>query len=204
MEATHHSEYHVPDIPGAGPDRRAPGSASPAALFALVSLFLGMDLASDLARGERGVHIVGESVGIALSIAGLTLIWRYLTRSLARARELATAIDRDRDDLEEWRARPMRMLHGLGEQLEQHFTDLDLSAGEREVALLLLTGLSPREIAGARGTREHIVRRQADAVYRKANVTGQPELAAYFLEALLLPLASPVARVPHASDSERR
>jgi DNA-binding NarL/FixJ family response regulator len=55
------------------------------------------------------------------------------------------------------------------------------------VGLLLLKGLSLKEAAEARQTSERTVRQQALAVYRKAGLAGRAELAAFFLEDLLLP-----------------
>ncbi len=55
------------------------------------------------------------------------------------------------------------------------------------MGLLLLKGLSLRDVAQARSTSERTVRQQALAVYRKAGLAGRAELAAFFLEDLLLP-----------------
>ena len=63
-----------------------------------------------------------------------------------------------------------------------------LTDAERGVALLLLQGLSHKEIASARDTSERTVRQQALAVYRKAGVHSRAELAAFFLRDV--PLAS--------------
>ena len=62
-----------------------------------------------------------------------------------------------------------------------------LTPAEKEVALLLLKGLSHKEIAQARSITEATARQQARAVYRKAGLSGRNELAAFFLEDLLLP-----------------
>jgi hypothetical protein len=83
MEPARHRERRAR---GNGSRRPAPGLAGPTRLFALASLFLGMDLVSDLAGGERGLHILGEGVGITLSLAGLALMWRRLAGS-PRARD---------------------------------------------------------------------------------------------------------------------
>jgi DNA-binding NarL/FixJ family response regulator len=56
--------------------------------------------------------------------------------------------------------------------------------------LLLLKGLSHREIGELRRTSEATVRQQALAVYRKAGLRGRTELSAFFLEDLLLPQAA--------------
>jgi DNA-binding NarL/FixJ family response regulator len=62
-----------------------------------------------------------------------------------------------------------------------------LTAAEREVGLLLLKGLSHKEVAAARGTSETTIRQQALAVYRKAGLRNRSDLSAFFLEDLLLP-----------------
>ena len=51
-----------------------------------------------------------------------------------------------------------------------------LSPAEREVGLLLLKGLSLKEVAETRQTSERTVRQQALAVYRKAGLAGRAEL----------------------------
>jgi hypothetical protein len=51
----------------------------------------------------------------------------------------------------------------------------------------LLKGLSHKEIAEVRSITEVIARQQARAVYKKAGLSGRNDLAAFFLEDLLLP-----------------
>jgi DNA-binding NarL/FixJ family response regulator len=76
--------------------------------------------------------------------------------------------------------------------IDREFTKWDLTEAERSVALMLLMGLSHREIATRRGTCEGTVRQQALAVYRKAGLSGRSSLSAFFLEELVLP-GQPVA-----------
>jgi DNA-binding NarL/FixJ family response regulator len=51
----------------------------------------------------------------------------------------------------------------------------------------LIKGLSMREIVFARDVKEKSVRQQATAIYSKAGVSSRYELAAYFIEDLLIP-----------------
>jgi DNA-binding CsgD family transcriptional regulator len=83
--------------------------------------------------------------------------------------------------------RTVRRLEDLAVAIDREFTKWDLTDAERNVALMLLQGLSHREIATARGTNEGTVRQQALAIYRKAGLTGRSSLAAFFLEGLALP-----------------
>lgn len=66
--------------------------------------------------------------------------------------------------------------------IKDEFQKWDLTAAEREIAMLLLKGLRLKEIADARGTSERTVRQQAQTVYKKAGLAGRFELAAYFIE----------------------
>ena len=65
------------------------------------------------------------------------------------------------------------------------FDDWKLSPSERDIALLLIKGLSAQEISDLRDTRPGTVKSQSSAVYQKAGVKGRNELAAYFVEDLL-------------------
>ena len=76
---------------------------------------------------------------------------------------------------------------GLSAAIDSQFDRWQLTAAEREVALLLLKGLSHREIAALRDTSERTIRQQSQAIYAKSNLSGRAALSAFFLEDLLLP-----------------
>ena len=75
--------------------------------------------------------------------------------------------------------------HGLAKVLQSQFEEWNLTQTEKEVALLLLKGLSFKEIAAVRDTLEKTVRQQASAIYRKAGVTGRHAFSAWFIEDFL-------------------
>ncbi len=83
-------------------------------------------------------------------------------------------------------------MQGLGEAINTQFRAWRLSASEADIAMLLLKGLSHKEIAGLRATSEATVRQQARSIYQKSGLSSRAELAAYFLEDLTAP-ADPVA-----------
>jgi DNA-binding NarL/FixJ family response regulator len=86
-----------------------------------------------------------------------------------------------------WRERYQSTIRGLGAAIQEQFEAWQLTAAEAEIGLLLLKGLSLKEIAAVRETGERTVREQARAIYRKAGLSGRSELSAFFLEDLLLP-----------------
>jgi len=69
--------------------------------------------------------------------------------------------------------------------VEKQFLKWRLSKSESEVGLLLLKGLSLKEIAILRHTQEKTVRTQASAIYRKASLDGRHAFAAWFLEDII-------------------
>ena len=71
--------------------------------------------------------------------------------------------------------------------MQRQFEAWQLTESEQDVVILMLKGLSFREVAELRETREKTVRQQASTIYRKAGVGGRNELAAWFLEDLLVP-----------------
>ena len=70
---------------------------------------------------------------------------------------------------------------GLKAELDKQFQNWDMSAAECEVGLLILKGLSYKEVAALRNTSDATVRQQAQAIYRKAGLPGKTAFSAYFL-----------------------
>ena len=80
------------------------------------------------------------------------------------------------------------------ELLAERFADWGLTPAERDVALFAIKGMSTAEIASLRNTSEGTVKAQTNAIYRKAGVTGRPQLLSLFIEDLMgegLPGARP-------------
>ncbi len=78
--------------------------------------------------------------------------------------------------------------------LEERFSEWALSPAERDVALFAIKGMSTAEIGVLRNTSEGTVKAQTNAIYRKAGVTGRPQLLSVFIEDLMRDDASPAVR----------
>lgn len=172
-----------------------------AVLFALVAALTGVDLAQDLQHGIDIEHAVAEGSVVLVAMAGAT--WMLLRlRSLGeqatalghRAMNLAADLDASRaalaasrEESERWQTEAGELISGLGAAIDRQLARWGLSPAEQEVALLLLKGLSHKEIADIRGTGEATVRQQSANIYRKAGLGGRHDLAAFFLEDLLGP-----------------
>lgn len=165
-----------------------------AALFAAVAGLAALDLVNDFNEGTSLRHAVVEGLIVLAGGVGLAILLRRLARVQRRERdahgqvvELGRALDRSRQESARWREEAGDLVAGLGAMIGRQFGRWGLTAAEREVALLLLKGLSHKEVAAARSIGEATARQQAASVYRKAGLSGRHDLAAFFLEDLLAP-----------------
>jgi len=161
------------------------------ALLVAIALGGATDLVLDWPERPSAFHVAFELSLMSVSlgaVAALWIGWSRAQRSLARTREASAAHQAERDA---WRGRAEKVLRGLGEEIDAQLRRWDLTPAERETALLLLKGYGHKEIAALLGKSERTVRQQAVAVYRKSDLAGRAELAAFFLEDLLLPHAAP-------------
>lgn len=162
--------------------------------FALVAVLAALDLATDLRGGTTLRHVLAEGGVFIVGLVGAATVARRLRDSLRRERAaraealaLAARLEATEAEAARWRGEARDLLSGLGAALDRQFERWALTPAEKEVALLLLKGLSHKEIAEVRSITEATARQQARGVYRKAGLSGRNDLAAFFLEDLLLP-----------------
>lgn len=156
-------------------------------LFLGITLLIGMDVATDLIAGSGLAHVAIEGSILLLAAGGLLQVWienRHLRR---QADDLGADLATSRAEALAWRNEAASALAGLAEAVDHQFARWELTEAESDVARYLLKGLSLKEIAALRAVSERTVRDQARAVYRKGQLQGRADLAAFFLEDLLAP-----------------
>jgi DNA-binding NarL/FixJ family response regulator len=158
-------------------------------LLALIALLVGADALSDLSGGGSSAHVAIEAIVAGTAAAGVALLWARYARTRSALDATRDTLERTRAEAAAWREKNEATLRGLAAAIEQQLDDWRLTPAEKEVAFLLLKGLSFKEIATVRAASERTVRQQALAVYAKSGLGGRAELAAFFLEDLLVPRA---------------
>lgn len=161
------------------------------ALFTAIAALMAVDVVDDARTRLDVPHLVVEVAVIVLALLGALALWRDVIVARRHARRLSADLHLARADAERWRGEAEVALRGLSDAIALQLDRWGLTAAERDIGLLLLKGLSHKEIAQLRASSERTVRQQALAVYRKADVRGRAELAAFFLEGLPVP-APPV------------
>ncbi len=82
-------------------------------------------------------------------------------------------------------AKLRRAAGAFAELLDDLFEEWALTPAERDVALFAIKGMSTAEIAMLRATSEGTVKAQTTAIYRKAGVSGRPQLLGLFIDDLM-------------------
>ncbi|MFN3846655.1 MAG: helix-turn-helix transcriptional regulator [Paracoccaceae bacterium] len=153
--------------------------ASLIALFtvqAVCAFFFVSDILSSL-FGFRSTPVSWEFRELVEIGAALGLIVGFLLGALVLRRSF-----QDRHTAEE---RLRRASGAFTDLLEERFAEWSLTPAERDVALFSIKGMSTAEIATLRGTSEGTIKAQTNAIYRKAGVSGRPQLLSLFIEDLM-------------------
>ena len=153
-------------------------------IVAIIIIAALSDLWVDLSGGASWRHLAQEAFILAVSVAAI--IW--LLASVRRQRQELRVLRADLEESKQRRVASEQLTEAraqMGRMISSQFRQWGLTASEQEVALLLLKGLSFREIAEVRSTLEKTVRQQASSIYRKAGVSGRASFAAWFIEDIL-------------------
>ncbi len=158
-------------------------------LLLLLALIIAFDLRTDFLVDQSLTHI-GLDFGFGLfGILGIFFAWILLGHARQRdIYQIEKAVHRASSAQTQaaiWKHEAQAIQHGIATEIERQLSAWNLTPSEKEVAFLLLKGLSLKEISTVRGTAERTVRHHTLAIYQKAGVTGRAELSAYFLEDLL-------------------
>lgn len=149
-------------------------------LFVAIAIIIAWDMVGDYAEGAGALHLTIELFVLLASAGGVALLWRQL-------RQTQQGLGEALAEARQWRNENRELMQGLGGAIQGQFRRWELTKAESEVGLLLLKGLSHKEIATVRGTGERTAKEQARALYRKAGLSGRSTLSSFFLEDLLPP-----------------
>ena len=111
---------------------------------------------------------LGAALGLLIGV-GLGAV--ALRQARARSRRAEEALRRARS--------------AFRDVLDERFADWDLTPAERDVALFAIKGFSTQDIAGLRGVSDGTIKAQTNAIYRKAGVSGRPQLLSLFIDELV-------------------
>jgi len=161
-------------------------------LLLLITLLLiavggGTDLILDRPDSWLSLHVLFESLLILGALTLAIALWVGWWTAEKAAGELRRSLEVQTAERDAWSRKAQNALEGLGVAIQAHFQEWGLSETEGEVALMLMKGHSHKSIAKLTDRSPQTVRQHASSVYRKSGLAGRAELAAFFLEDLMLP-----------------
>ena len=154
-------------------------------ILCVIMLLNLADVVTDISLGVPTWHIIEECLIVmaaGLTAAYLVLESRARARQLEQLKQTLSQADRQIADIT---AEMRGARRQYGELIHQQFDAWSLTRSEQQVAMLLLKGLTFKEIAAVRETREKTVRQQASTIYSKSGLEGRHAFAAWFLEDFL-------------------
>lgn len=155
-------------------------------LLLMIAFFTVIDVISDLREGGSWLHVVPEIlVIIGGCMASTIILSRWFESKSARFQEIETRMQDMASESLKTRQQLNNLKRGVADAMAQQFETWRLSPSEADVALLLLKGLSLKEIAGIRSCSLSTIRHHASVIYQKSGLDGRAQLSSYFFEDLL-------------------
>jgi len=153
-------------------------------IFIVSLLLLGFDIVEDISHGSGLDHIAKEILIVFLGLIGVMIVWHKYFVFKRKSEHLSLSLEEAQEQLAQFKSKTKVLYDGLYQSIEEQFTHWGLTEAERDVASLILKGMSNKEIAEARHSSEKTVTLQLNSIYKKSHLKNRGELAAYFLDAL--------------------
>ena len=168
--------------------------SSIAAVVAGSAFLIGLEILEepDLTLGEILLELIQPTLIVIVAVSMVRLA-DQMERHHEEQRLLIRDLQTTREEGLRWREDMREVIQGLSQGISRQFDQWGLTPAESEVGLLILKGMSYKEIAVMRDVSEKTVRQQAHAIFRKGKLNGRAALSAFFLEDLLVP-PKPVQR----------
>lgn len=155
------------------------------ALLVLITILTTSDLVSDYLEGTEAWHLAIEALVVLMSVGGIAYLLQAFIQRQRELENVKAQLVETKDNLSEARKQISAAGQEYSQVIQKQFETWQLTPSEKEVASLLLKGLSFDEIATVRNTKEKTVRQQATAIYRKSGLGSRHEFAAWFFEDFL-------------------
>lgn len=156
-------------------------------LFFLIALFLVYDIYEDYKEGASTAHFIFEGFLTSLAIAGFYSVSKTNVKLEASLAENTEILKICREESAQIKQESQKLAQSFINVILDQFEKWNFSKTESEVALLLIKGMSFKEIAELRHNSEKTIRQHSLKIYEKSNLGGRAELAAYFLKELFQP-----------------
>ena len=146
-----------------------------------------VDIVREYQSGESFYHLGFEFLVALMALSWTIWLWKQGFDAKQELSQTKLMVESLNQSNRQWLEQNKKLMQGLAQSIDEQMNEWSLTPAEKEVSLLLLKGLSFKEIAEIRSTSEKTTRQQALNIYQKSGLPGRAELSAFFLEDLLSP-----------------
>lgn len=159
------------------------------AYFLLIMILASFDIWFDFQHGIPFRHLIFEASVFFVSLVGFNYFLSRTLKSSQNQKEFVAKLEQRVSDREQKLSELDRKLKSFkdafSQDIERTFSKWRLTKAERQVAALLLKGLSIKEIAAVRKANENTVRSQCTSLYKKSKLANRSQLSSYFFDDLI-------------------
>lgn len=150
--------------------------------FVYLLTFTLFDVIEDISQGVPFNHWLHELIIAASSIVFILYKVVLAVKRDKTIHDYEEKIDKANLEVDFYKKKIHSFKDGINEILDQQFKIWGLTTSEQDIALLIIKGLSMKEIAETRHTSEATIRQQCSSIYKKSNLENRNQLSSYFLE----------------------
>ena len=158
-------------------------------LLITITVYSGFEVKAELVRHSGSYKaMLHGALEIGLIVASLILLFYFvfqLRRKQLDQKSMSEKMQALREQLANSGQSDQANEASFQKAVDEQFTAWRFTSSEKEVAMLLLRGLSVKEIADVRHVQEKTVHNQLATIYDKSQLFGRHIFAARFFEDLL-------------------
>ena len=143
------------------------------------------DELTDLGQGESPLTVWMEILIVTASLGFVFYITRLLYKNMIHQARMKQTLEQVRQQLHSSNQRLQQGKEAFRETVEWQLNEWQFTQTQKEIAFLLLKGMSAKEIADERFVQEKTIRNHLSAIYEKSGMPGKHVFCAWFFEGLL-------------------
>lgn len=143
------------------------------------------DELNDLGQGESPLTVWIEILIVCASLGFVLYITRLLYKNMVKQAKIKQTLTQVRQQLHSSNQRLQEGKEAFRESIEWQLNEWQFTQTQKEIAFLLLKGMSVKEIADERFVQEKTIRNHLSAIYEKSGMPGKHIFCSWFFEGLL-------------------
>lgn len=143
------------------------------------------DELTDLGQGESPLTVWVEILIVCASLGFVFYITRLLYQNMIQQAQMKQTLQQVRQQLHSSNQRLQQGKEAFRESVDWQLNEWKFTQAQKDIAFLLLKGLTAKEIADQRFVQEKTIRNHLSAIYEKSGMPGKHVFCAWFFEGLL-------------------